>query len=97
MSQKTKKIQNSNSESTAYGKWYATAVYDSHFIETDQLAEFIQTQTSVKNIHKERAFLHQMVSYLDYFESPMLPVSVQRINNPLTNNKTSTSYILNNW
>ncbi len=48
MSQKFKKIQNKNDESTAYGKWFATAVYDLHFIETEQLADFIQTQASVK-------------------------------------------------
>ena len=48
MSQKFKKIQNTNDESTAYGKWFATAVYDQHFIETEQLADFIQTQASVK-------------------------------------------------
>ena len=35
MSQKFKKIQNKNDESTAYGKWFATAVYDLHFIETE--------------------------------------------------------------
>ena len=28
MSQKFKKLQNKNDESTAYGKWFATAVYD---------------------------------------------------------------------
>ena len=33
MSQKFKKIQNTNDEPTAYGKWFATAVYDQHFIE----------------------------------------------------------------
>ena len=48
MSQKFKKIQNKNDESTAFGKWFATAVYDQHFIETEQLADFIQTQASVK-------------------------------------------------
>ena len=48
MSQKFKKIQNSNDESTAYGKWFATAVYGQHFIETGQLADFIQKQASVK-------------------------------------------------
>ena len=48
MSQKFKKLQNKNDESTAYGKWFATAVYDQHFIETEQLADFIQTQASVK-------------------------------------------------
>ena len=48
MSQKFRKIQNSNDESTAFGKWFATAVYDQRFITTEQLAEFIQTQATVK-------------------------------------------------
>ncbi len=48
MSQRFKKIQNANDESTAYGKWFATAVYGQHFIETEQLADFIQKQASVK-------------------------------------------------
>ena len=48
MSQKFKKLQNQNDDSTAYGKWFATAVYDQHFITTEELAEFIQTQASVK-------------------------------------------------
>ena len=48
MSQKFKKIQNSNDESTAYGKWFATAVYDQKFVTTKQLADFIQKQASVK-------------------------------------------------
>ena len=42
MSQKFKKLQNKNDDSTAYGKWFATAVYDQHFIETEELAEFIR-------------------------------------------------------
>ena len=48
MSQKFKKLQNQNDDSTAFGKWFATAVYDLHFISTEELAEFIQTQASVK-------------------------------------------------
>ena len=48
MAQKFKKLQNSNDESTAFGKWFATAVYDQRFISTEELAEFIQTQASVK-------------------------------------------------
>ena len=48
MSQKYIKSQNKNSHSAAYGKYYATAVYDNRFVETEQLAEFIQTQASVK-------------------------------------------------
>ena len=48
MSQKYIKTQNKNRESAAYGKYYATAVYDSKFITTEELASFIQTQASVK-------------------------------------------------
>ena len=48
MSQKFKKLQNKNDDSTAYGKWFATAVYDQHFIETEELANYIQQQASVK-------------------------------------------------
>ena len=48
MSQKYIKRQNKNSHNVAFGKYYATAVYDNHFIGTEELAEFIQTQASVK-------------------------------------------------
>ena len=48
MSQKFIKSQNKNSQSPAYGKYFATAVYDNHFIGTEELSEFIQRQASVK-------------------------------------------------
>ncbi len=48
MSQKFIKAQNKNIRSTAFGKWFANAVYDKNFVETKQLAEFIQSQASVK-------------------------------------------------
>ena len=48
MSQKYIKSQNNNSHNAAYGKYYATAVYDNHFIGTEELADFIQQQASVK-------------------------------------------------
>ena len=32
----------------AFGKYYATAVYDNHFVGTDEIADFIQRQASVK-------------------------------------------------
>ena len=48
MSQKYIKTQNNNHQSAAYGKYYAQAVYDNKFIETEELASFIQTQASVK-------------------------------------------------
>ncbi len=48
MSQKYIKTQNKNSKSAAYGKYFAQAVYDTKFIETDELASYIQQQASVK-------------------------------------------------
>ena len=48
MSQKYIKTQNKNTKSPAYGKYYAQAVYDEGFVGTDDLAQFIQTQASVK-------------------------------------------------
>ncbi len=66
MSQKFKKIQNKNDESTAFGKWFATAVYDQHFIETEQLADFIQTQASVKK-SDIKAVLDELGSAMKHF------------------------------
>ena len=48
MSQKFIKSQNKNSHSEAYGKYYATAVYDTNFVGTEELSDFIQRQASVK-------------------------------------------------
>ena len=48
MSQKFIKSKNNNQYNSAYGKYYAEAVYDSHFVGTDELAEFIQRQASIK-------------------------------------------------
>ena len=66
MSQKFTKLQNKNDESTAYGKWFATAVYDQHFIETEQLADFIQTQASVKK-SDIKAVLDELGSAMKHF------------------------------
>ena len=49
MSQKFTKLQNNNKKSTAYGKWFATAVYDQRFVETEELANYIQQQASVND------------------------------------------------
>ncbi len=48
MSQKYIKTLNKNTKSAAYGKYFAKAVYDEGFVDTDDLAQFIQTQASVK-------------------------------------------------
>ena len=41
-------MQNKNRDSAAFGKYFATAVYDKKFVDTDELASFIQQQASVK-------------------------------------------------
>ena len=66
MSQKFKKIQNQNDDSSAFGKWFATAVYDQHFITTEELAEFIQTQASVKK-SDIKAVLDELGSAMKHF------------------------------
>ena len=48
MSQKFIKAKNKNSFSQAYGKYFAQAVYDNHFVGTEELSDFIQRQASVK-------------------------------------------------
>ena len=49
MSQKYIKSQNKNSHnSKTYGKYYAKATYDEKFIETEEIADFIQTQATLK-------------------------------------------------
>lgn len=49
MSQKYIKTQKRNSYNPkSYGKYYAQPVYDQKFIETDEIADFIQTQATLK-------------------------------------------------
>ena len=49
MSQKYIKTKNQNSHNAkSFGKYYAQAVYDQKFIETDEIADFIQTQATLK-------------------------------------------------
>jgi predicted histone-like DNA-binding protein len=66
MSQKYIKSQNKNSHSLAYGKYYATAVYDSNFVGTEELAEFIQRQASVKK-SDIKAVLQELGEALKHF------------------------------
>ena len=66
MSQKFIKSQNKNSHSPAHGKYFTKAVYDNSFIETEQLAEFIQTQASVKK-SDIKAVLDELGGSLKHF------------------------------
>ena len=66
MSQKFTKIQNNNSKSAAKGKWFATAVYDQRFVETDDLASYIQQQATVKK-SDIKAVLDELGGALKHF------------------------------
>jgi predicted histone-like DNA-binding protein len=49
MSQKYIKSKNNNSHNVkSFGKYYAKPVYDEKFIETEEIADFIQTQATLK-------------------------------------------------
>ena len=49
MSQKYIMTQNKNQlNAKSYGKYYAQPVYDQKFIETEEIADFIQTQATLK-------------------------------------------------
>ena len=48
MSQKFIKYKNNNLRSNAFGKFFARAVYDKKPVSTQEIANFIQTQATVK-------------------------------------------------
>ena len=48
MPQLLKRIKNVNTKSAAYGKYFVKAVYPKGFVGTKELADFIQTQATVK-------------------------------------------------
>ena len=66
MSQKFIKSQNKNSHSSAYGKYYAQAIYDNHFVGTEELADYIQRQASVKK-SDIKAVLQELGEALKHF------------------------------
>ena len=66
MSQKFIKSQNNNSHSQAHGKYFAQAVYDNHFVGTEELADFIQRQASVKK-SDIKAVLQELGEALKHF------------------------------
>ena len=66
MSQKFIKSQNKNSQSAAYNKYFAQAVYDNHFVGTEELADFIQRQASVKK-SDIKAVLQELGEALKHF------------------------------
>jgi predicted histone-like DNA-binding protein len=48
MAQKLQVYKDTHRDSATYGKYYVRPVYDDDFITTDLLADYIQTQASVK-------------------------------------------------
>ena len=68
MSQKFKKLQNNNDDSTAFGKWFATAVYDQSFITTKDLAHYIQNQCTLKESDIKAALDELGKAMKHYFE-----------------------------
>ena len=68
MSQKFKKLQNTNDDSTAFGKWFATAVYDQNFITTKELAAYIQSQCTLKESDIKAALDELGKAMKHYFE-----------------------------
>lgn len=68
MAQKFRKIQNQNDDSTAYGKWFATAVYDQSFITTKELSGYIQNQCTLKESDIKAALDELGKAMKHYFE-----------------------------
>ena len=66
MSQKVQIYKNTNDKALAYGKYYVRAVYDDKFIDTDELAAFIQTQCTVKK-SDIKAVLDELGSAMKHF------------------------------
>lgn len=69
MSQKFIKLKNNNSKNNAsFGKFNATAVYDNHFVGTDEIADFIQRQASVKKSDIKPVLQELGETMKDFFE-----------------------------
>ena len=66
MSQKLQIYQNQNPGFKAHGKYYVRAVYDNKCITTDELAEFIQSQCSVR-VSDCKAVLEELGSALKHY------------------------------
>ena len=67
MSQKYIKSKNNNSHNAkTFGKYYAKPVYDEKFVETDEIADFIQTQATLKR-SDIKAALDELGSAMKHF------------------------------
>lgn len=66
MSQLVQKYKNRNQKMSSFNKWFVQPVYPERFITTDQLADFIQTQASVKRSDC-KAVLDELGSALQHY------------------------------
>ena len=68
MSQKVQIYRNTNELSKTFGKYYVRAVYDEKFITTAELADYIQTQCTVKRSDCKAVLDELGAAFKHYFE-----------------------------
>ena len=68
MAQKLQIYKNTNEESKIFGKYLVRAVYDNRFIGTSELADFIQTQCTVKRSDIKAVLDELGGAFKHYFE-----------------------------
>ena len=68
MSQKVQRYCNTNEQSKSFGKYFVRPVYDEKFITTDELADFIQTQCTVKRSDCKAVLDELGSAFKHYFE-----------------------------
>ena len=78
MSQKIQVYKNTNRDSASFGKYYVRAVYDDAFITTEELADFIQMQATVKRSDC-KAVLDELGSAFRHFFALGQKIALQSI------------------
>ena len=68
MAQKVQKYMNTNELSKNFGKYYLRPVYDDRFVTTGVLADFIQTQCTVKRSDIKAVLDELGAAFKHYFE-----------------------------
>ena len=68
MSQKVQKYRNTNELSKTFGKYYLRPVYGDRFVTTGELADFIQTQCTVKRSDIKAVLVEIGSAFKHYFE-----------------------------
>ncbi len=68
MSQKVQKYRSTNEQSKNFGKYFVRPVYDDRFVTTDELADFIQSQCTVKRSDCKAVLDELGSAFKHYFE-----------------------------